>query len=162
MASEREILESMTRRALAGEGSHVTAEAVFTGLDWKLAGARIGGAAHTLFQLLNHITYWQEWAVKWLDGGKPRPPKHAAGGWPGGAGPANRREWERTAKRFNQALDALHRRSQEKDPLLKRGKMTRLEMLHLIAAHNSYHAGQVAFLRQMLAAWPPPSGGVTW
>jgi len=35
-------------------------------------------------------------------------------------------------------------------------------MLHAIGAHNSYHAGQVAFLRQLLGKWPPPSGGLTW
>jgi len=35
-------------------------------------------------------------------------------------------------------------------------------MLHTIATHNSYHAGQVALLRQLLRKWPPPSGGVTW
>jgi uncharacterized damage-inducible protein DinB len=40
--------------------------------------------------------------------------------------------------------------------------MTCLEMLHLIGSHTSYHVGQVALLRQMLGAWPPPSGGVTW
>jgi hypothetical protein len=35
-------------------------------------------------------------------------------------------------------------------------------MLQAIASHNSYHAGQVVALRQILAAWPPPSGGLTW
>jgi hypothetical protein len=39
---------------------------------------------------------------------------------------------------------------------------SRLEMLHTIAGHNSYHVGQVVLLRQLLAAWPPPSGGLTW
>jgi uncharacterized damage-inducible protein DinB len=46
--------------------------------------------------------------------------------------------------------------------LEKRAKSSPLQMLHAIAAHNSYHLGQVVVLRQMLGAWPPPSGGLTW
>lgn len=87
---------------------------------------------------------------------------HAAGGWPGKVSPASRREWEQTVRRFSDVLDALERRSRQADPLSKRGKWTRLEMLHIIGSHTSYHVGQVAFLRQLLGAWPPPSGGVTW
>jgi len=148
--------------ALAGKGAHVETATIFDGLDWKVAGARPAGAPHSLFQLLNHMTYWQEWVVRWLDGKKPRPPKHARGGWPDGVGPSTRREWSQALRRFQSALRALDRHSRGEDLLSKRGKMTRLEMLHLIASHNSYHAGQVAFLRQLLAVWPPPSGGVTW
>jgi uncharacterized damage-inducible protein DinB len=35
-------------------------------------------------------------------------------------------------------------------------------MILTIASHNSYHAGQVVFLRRMLGTWPPPSGGFSW
>jgi uncharacterized damage-inducible protein DinB len=31
-----------------------------------------------------------------------------------------------------------------------------------MAAHNSHHLGQVVLLRQILGAWPPPSGSYTW
>jgi hypothetical protein len=42
-----------------------------------------------------------------------------------------------------------------------RGDKTHVEMARVIGAHNSYHAGQAALLRQVLGAWPPPSGGLT-
>ena len=35
-------------------------------------------------------------------------------------------------------------------------------MLHTIASHNSYHLGQIVLVRQLLGAWPPPGGGLTW
>jgi len=76
--------------------------------------------------------------------------------------PASPQEWERTVRRFGDALEGLEKRSREADLLSKRGKTTRLEMLHVIGSHTSYHVGQVALLRQLLGAWPPPSGGVTW
>jgi hypothetical protein len=31
-----------------------------------------------------------------------------------------------------------------------------------MAAHNPHDLGQVVLLRQMLGAWPPPSGSYTW
>jgi uncharacterized damage-inducible protein DinB len=76
-------------------------------------------------------------------------------------GPASRKAWGQTLRRFRDVRRALDRRSIEKDLLARRGKTTRVEMLQIIGSHNSYHAGQVAVVRQMLGAWPPPSGGVT-
>ena len=160
--NERELICRALGHALSGQNSHVETGTIFQGLDWKLAGQRPDGVSHSLHQLANHMLYWQEWAVKWLDGKKPRVPKHAAGSWPGTVSPANRKEWERVVHRFCGALEVLEERSREADLLCKQGKLTRMEMLHLIASHNSYHAGQAAFLRQQLGAWPPPTGGVTW
>jgi len=162
MVNNHEVIHQAMSRALSGKDAHVETASILEGLNWKLAGARPEAAPHSLFELANHMIYWQEWVVKWLDGKRPRAPKHATGGWPGKASPANQKEWERTVKRFRNALALLDRRSRKADPLSKRGKMTRLEMLHIIGSHTSYHAGQVALLRQLLAAWPPPSGGVTW
>jgi uncharacterized damage-inducible protein DinB len=65
-------------------------------------------------------------------------------------------------KDFRSGLDSLEQRARKEDLVARRGKETRLGMLHTMASHNSYHGGQVVFLRQMLGAWPPPSGGVTW
>jgi len=162
MATDRTVLSRTTSGALSGKNSHVESTKVLAGLDWKLAGARPEGAPHSAFQLVNHMTYWQEWVVKWLDGKRPRPPRHAAGGWPGGVSPANRTEWSRAVRQFRSALADLNRRSRREDLLARRGTMTALEMLRIIGSHTSYHVGQVALLRQQLGAWPPPSGGVTW
>ncbi len=162
MKTKNEVLEDMAGRALSGKDAHVEVKNALEGLDWKIAGELPAGIPHSIFQLLNHIVYWQEWAVKWLDGKKPAIPKHAAGSWPGSTAPANSREWKQTVRRLEKALDALTRRCGEGDILSKRGGKSRIEMLQAIASHGSYHIGQVVQLRQMLGAWPPPSGGVTW
>jgi len=160
--SEGEIFNKTVRRALSGNNSHVETGTILEGLDWKLAGAKPEGIPHSLYQLTNHMTYWQEWALRWLDGENPPVPKRASGSWPGTAGPANRREWERAVRRFRRALAALDKHARNSDLFTKRGKFSRAEMLHIIASHNSYHAGQMALLRRLLGSWPPPSGGVTW
>lgn len=160
--SARNVVQQALARALTGKDAHAETASVLQGLDWRLAGVRPEDAPHSIFQLANHIVYWQEWTARWLDGKKPKPPRHAAGGWPGQEGPASRREWERTTRRFEKALRALQARAREADLLSRRGKWTPLEMLLVVGSHTSYHVGQIASLRQSLGAWPPPKGGVTW
>jgi uncharacterized damage-inducible protein DinB len=160
--SDRKTLEKMIGHSLSGKGAHVEAGNVFAGLDWKITGKRPEGVPHSLFQQLNHMTYWQDWAVRWLDGEKPPIPKQASGSWPGNSGPASAEEWKRAVQNFRKGLAALNRRSRGADLFTQPGKKSRLEMLQTIASHNSYHLGQAVTLRQMLGAWPPPSGGLTW
>lgn len=160
--SDSNVVQQALARALTGKDAHVETASVLQGLGWKLAGVRPDGAPHSIFQLVNHILYWQEWAANWLDGKKPRPPRHASGSWPGKEGPASRREWERTIQRFQQSPHALQTRAREADLLSRQGRWTPLEMLLVIGSHTSYHVGQITSLRQALGVWPPPSGGVTW
>jgi len=160
--ADPQVLVKIIRNALSGKGAHVGVASAFAGLDWKLAAARPERAAHSVFQLLRHMIYWQDWVVKWLDGQNPAVARHASAGWPTETGPANAKDWERTVRRFRAGLKELNRRIGGPDLLAKPGRKTRLEMLHAIASHNSYHAGQVVILRRMLGAWPPPSGGLTW
>ncbi len=148
--------------ALHGTGSHVDTGKIFSGLDWKHAGVRPAGAPHSVWEILGHMLYWQEWAVKWLGGAQPPVPKHAAGSWPGGASPASGKEWDQAVRRFLATLKVLDAGVRGADLMTKTRKQSRLEMLHLMASHNSYHAGQVVALRQILGAWPPPGGGLTW
>jgi uncharacterized damage-inducible protein DinB len=162
MSSDRKILEKIIGNALSGKGAHVATKNLFEGLNWKVAGRQPEGAPHTIFQLLNHMSYWQDWVVKWLDGEDPAIPKHASGGWPGGSIPASAKEWQQAVRSFRSGLQRLDRQSRQADLLAARGEHTRLGMLQAIASHSSYHAGQVVALRQMLGSWPPPSGGPTW
>ena len=162
MSGDRKILEKTVGNALSGKGAHAETKNLFAGLNWKAAGRRPEGAPHSIFQLLNHMAYWQEWVVKWLDGGDPPIPKHASGSWPGTSAPASAKEWQQAVRDFRSGLGKLGLQSRGADLLTKRGKHTRLGMLHAIASHNSYHLGQVVLLRQMLGAWPPPAGGLTW
>jgi len=152
---------AMARRALTGEDAHVETSTVFDGLDWTAGGVLAPGAPHTLFQLLNHMIYWQDWVLAWLDGESPATPDHASDGWPGSHAPSTPADWTHAVQHFRDGLRRLEAHTRARSTK-RRGRKTPLEMLATIAAHNSYHAGQVAFLRQMEGHWPPPSGGLTW
>lgn len=162
MAGHDELLAVALEASLSGKGAHAPSQDIFDGLDWKLAGVRPAGAPHSIYQLLNHVTYWQAWVAAWLNGKTPRVPKHASGSWPGGVAPAGKREWDRAVKDFRKGLAAIERAVGEGDLAAQRKGSSRMEMIRAIASHNSYHLGQAVVLRQMLRAWPPPSGGVTW
>ena len=159
---DRAVVRKALEHALSGEGAHSITREVFADLDWKLAGVRFAPAPHSVHELLHHMIFWQEWVLSWLDGRDPAIPKHASGSWPRRQAPADRREWTAAVGKFRRGLDALRRRARRADLLAGGEAKSRLEMLQTIASHNSYHAGQVVGLRQMLGAWPPRSGGLTW
>jgi uncharacterized damage-inducible protein DinB len=120
--------------ALSGRRAHVDGVRALEGLEWRLAGERPGGVPHSVFRTLRHLLYWQDLYLEWLGGGAPAWPEHDPEGWPGEEAPADAAEWETTA----------------------------LQAIQAIAAHNSYHLGQIVLIRRMLGAWPPPGGGDSW
>ena len=162
MPASPEVLRDALLRALSGKGAHVEAEKILHGLDWERAGARSEGSPHTASEIVNHLAFWQEHALAWLAGEKPPTPAHDAESWPGPERPADAAAWEAAAARFAAGLDRLRRHAAEDDLAARRGPKTVLYILLIVAAHNSYHLGQVVLLRQQLGAWPPPGGGFTW
>ncbi len=162
MKTDREVIDEALEDALAGEGAHVEAQRVFDGLDWRVAARVPEGAPHSVFQVLNHMIFWQDWAVRWLDGRRPPLPRHATGSWPGPPGPRNRADWTRQVDRFRRGLAGPQEQVRKADPFTTRNGRTRLGMLRTMASHTSYHVGQVVALRQIVGSWPPPSGGLTW
>jgi uncharacterized damage-inducible protein DinB len=156
------IANSIIDYALTGGTAHVATRTVFDGLDWNTAGARLDGSPHTLFQLLNHMIFWQDGVLEWLGGGSPAMPEHASDSWPGPEAPKSRAEWVRAVHRFRTGLTRLEQAARHAVAARKGPSKSPLEMLVGVAAHNSYHAGQAVVLRQILGKWPPPSGGLTW
>lgn len=157
-----EILSDIVGRALSGEGAHANAAHAFDGLDWKVAAMRPSGAPHSIYQLLAHISFWQNWVLQWLGGNDPGSPRHAAGSWLDNPEPGSGEEWKRAVRDFRAGRKQLEEQCHEVDLLGKIGGASRLRMLHTIASHNSYHIGQVVLMRQLLGKWPPRSGGLTW
>jgi uncharacterized damage-inducible protein DinB len=162
MAADGKALEKLARQALSGKGAHVETGEIFSGLGCHAAGSKPDGASHSAYQLLKHMVYWQAWVLAWLEGENPPVPRHASESWPAEDGPTSRRAWDASVREFRRGLAKLERACRGADLSSPRGKKSRLAMLHSIAAHNSYHAGQAVFLRQMIGKWPPPSGGLTW
>jgi uncharacterized damage-inducible protein DinB len=155
-------LREIVDQSLTGRGAHALTHEVLDGLAWKLAGRRVEGFPHSIFAIVGHLVFWQRFCLTWIDEDVPAAPEHAADSWPGASEPRDEREWNDLVKEFRDGVSALRDRVDSLDLLEARGGKTVLEIVQLIASHNSYHVGQIAQLRRALGSWPPPSGGATW
>ena len=162
MASDHDMVRRSLSRAMSGSEAHIQPARALEGLGWEEAGQRVTGIPQTIYQLVNHMIYWQRWTLEWLDGMDPPLPEHAPLGWPGGEGPKDEAEWERTVKELLDGLEELSRGCRENELFSVQGDWSALDMLNSIVSHNSYHLGQIVSIRRMLKTWPPPSGGDTW
>lgn len=154
----------MLHNGLQGTGAHAKVSHILEDLDWQLAGKRLTGSPHTIWQTLNHLIYWQDFCLQLLNEEEPSVPEHASDSWPGSEQPTDAAEWEDGVQNFlagTQKAMADASTDVELEVPFRPGK-SRAEILGMLIGHNSYHLGQIVLLRQMLGSWPPPSGGDTW
>jgi hypothetical protein len=158
---ETAVLETLLAGVL-GKGAHVLSDQMLDGLSWQDAGRPVAGSPYTILQNANHIIFWNGYAVAHLRGERPKPPEHAPDGWPGPAAPASDAEWQGFVRAYKASLEALAAQAKEGRLASLVVSRTRLDVIRAMLNHVSYHAGQIALLRRMLGAWPPPGGGDTW
>lgn len=161
---EDDYCRRMLLNGLCGNGSHVAPSSVLEGLDWAMTAERPNGAPHSIWQILNHLIYWQEFCLALLRDEKPAVPEHASDTWPDRNAPTSADEWNNAVKVFLEALRAAEQATEVelKGDISARLGRSRAEVMGMMIGHNSYHLGQIVLLRQMLESWPPPSGGDTW
>jgi uncharacterized damage-inducible protein DinB len=153
---------------LRGKGAHVDPLASIEDLPKELAERRIDGFPHSIVDLVFHMNYWMNYELKRIRGQKPHYPDHNAESFP--STPQNWDQLKRDlgwflsefAKLAQSPQEELRREVQSIHAGDKQQSNTVEALLWQMVAHNSYHTGQIAMLRQALNAWPPKSGGDTW
>jgi uncharacterized damage-inducible protein DinB len=125
------------------------------------------GSLHTIAEIVSHLAFWQDWFRGRCEGGADPMPATAALGWqaprPG--------SWLDVRQRFLDGLEAIVVLGEREDaarvlaPALEfpplAGYTVGDALVH-VSNHNTHHLGQVILLRQLMGAWPPPSGSWTW
>lgn len=129
------------------------------------AERRLPGADHSIAELVAHMAFWQEWFCRRCEGEAEPMPAPAARGWPAVA-PGS---WAAVHDRFVAGLAMVAAMSDRGDqavtPAIEFPPLARYTVRDAIvhvAQHNSHHLGQIVLLRQLMGAWPPPSGRWTW
>jgi uncharacterized damage-inducible protein DinB len=173
--------DTTLRELVYGKGAHVDPVACVEDISAELAAQTVPDYPHSIWQIVEHMSYWMDYDLSTI-GGENRPyPNKAIEGWPTHPSPAaesrtaNEQDeaWRATTRRFTDLLTRLTRLAESDSPELERKvqnvgspksprESTVHAMLWQIAAHNSYHAGQIALLRRQFGAWPPERGGDTW
>lgn len=164
MSEVVDILRATLLAGIEGQGAHTDASRMIDGLDWQLAGRRLPEAPYTIQQEANHIVYWNGYAAAAVRGENPTAPEHAVDGWPGPEAPASAADWDAFVGAYKASLAALAAEIGRADlsTMMPSGRRSRADVLRAMGNHVSYHVGQIALLRRMLGAWPPPGGGDTW
>ncbi|MFZ4451156.1 DinB family protein [Salibacterium aidingense] len=149
---------------LYGASAHVSPPDVFEGLSGKEAGLKTEEAPHTVWDILFHMTWWQDLLLQKLQNGSPAYPAHNSETFPVSSVPGSEKEWHDTLQRFKDGLREMEAETEKnlEDTGFDDGTATRGDFIIDIITHNSYHAAQAAQIRRMTGTWPPPSGGQTW
>ena len=146
-------------REHGGEPWHGTSarSASSTGIDHQQAAARPLAGAHTIWELVLHITAWKNEVRQRLDGAPAGEP--IEGDWPE---PPARRAPTRGARRSRRSRKRIAPSSPPspacRDPHCSSGPTIRgprerfrrhyFQLVHGILQHDVYHSGQIALLKK--------------
>jgi len=158
-------------QALIGESAHAAPSHILEALNDETARRLVKGAPHTIYEELWHMAFWQQISLDWVAGTETPYPASPGDGFPNETEAAE--SWHELCRRFFAGAGDAAAIAGD-DVQLKRTvrcpsrpghpvrHMTVQDQLLSVAAHNSYHFGRIVLLRQLLGAWPPPSGGFQW
>jgi len=137
------------------KGAHVTLHAAVKDFPAALRGVKPPGAPHTAWQLLEHMRMAQEDILDFSRNPAYVEKKFPDDYWPATEAPPSDDAWERSVQQFQSDLKEMQELlADTKHDLLAalpHGKgQTLLREALVLADHNSYHLGQLMFLRKML------------
>jgi len=126
---------------------------ILDGISAEQAGCRVHPNAHTIWELVAHMTFWETEVYRRLNGLPARSPAELNF-------PAMR---EKNAENWNSTLAEFRRSNAEFRQALSQLDVSRLDQttpggekstyveVHGVIQHSLYHAGQIALLRKFLA-----------
>jgi hypothetical protein len=143
---------------LQGGGAHTSFDAATAGIPVALRGRRPKGAAHSPWEIVEHMRLAQ-WDILEFS----RNAKHVSAPWPEGYWPATpapprAAAWQESLKAFRRDLKAMERlvanpRSRLFARIPHGDGQTLLREALLVADHNAYHLGELLVVRRLLGAW---------
>ena len=148
----------LLRRAYDGDAWYgASVRAALDGVDARMATTRHLPGAHTICEIVLHLTAWTREVTRRLRTGVARDPEE--GDWPAG-GVANDAEWAAIVAALDAANAALleaigeldegqlHQRIGDvRDRALGSG-VSRYVTLHGLIQHDAYHGGQISLLKR--------------
>lgn len=143
---------------LTGDSAHLNFDATVKDLPANLHDKKPNGAAHTPWEVLEHLRIAQWDLLQSIHNPKHVSPDFPSGYWPKSATPPESKAWDKSVSDFradlaafvelitNDATDVLAPLPQAEDQTIMRKVCT-------LADHNAYHLGELVTLRRVLGAW---------
>ncbi len=142
---------------LRGKGAHLSFDDAVAGFPTELRGIKPTGAPHTPWQLLEHLRIAQWDMLDFSRNPAYREMKWPDDYWPQTPAPPDAAAWDHSVQQFRHDLKAMEdlivRPEVDLTARIPHGQgQTILREALLVADHNSYHLGQLVFVRKMLEA----------
>jgi len=139
------------------KGAHVNLAEAVSDFPAAMRGIKPPGAPHTAWQLLEHIRLAQEDILDFSRNPQYKERTFPDDYWPAAEAPPSEEAWANSIQRFQEDLDEMQKLVAETKhnllAVIPHGTgQTLLREALLVADHNSYHLGQLMFLRKMLGA----------
>ena len=156
-SDQDQTLREQLLRAMRGDEAHIEFESVMKGFPFELAGVKPNGVPHSAWQLLEHLRIAQHDILEFSRNPAHKSPKWPEGYWPEASAPRDKHAWEASAAAFIDSAKELAKlvddHSLDLFAQIEGGDgQTLLREALVITAHNSYHIGQLEFLKKMLLA----------
>jgi uncharacterized damage-inducible protein DinB len=149
-------------KSLRGERGHIPIKNALLDIDMALAGKSREELPYSIYQLVKHMTYWQDFLLLAAQGDNPKLPNDVKESWPEEECPKSEEEWQQLIQYFLLGIEqacTIAQTVQLHKPLENWPSETPGGVLRNIASHNSYHLGEIVLIRRLFSAWPPPTGG---
>ena len=143
--------------AMRGHHAHIDFESPLEDFPPDIRGRKPPGAPHTAWQLLEHIRIALHDILEFSRNSKHKSPEWPEGYWPKTEAPANSKAWDTSVKAIQKDIAEFNRLVQDLqndlfEPFPYGSGQTLLREALLVANHNSYHLGQLMFLKKTLLA----------
>lgn len=150
-------LRSHLANVLRMKGAHINLEKALSGFPADKRGAKPHGAPHSAWQLLEHMRLAQQDILDFSRNPNYREKHFPDDYWPAAEAPPSDEAWDESIQQFDKDLEEMQAliADTSRDLLAKLPHGTGQTLLRealLVADHNSYHLGQLMFLRKMLEA----------
>jgi hypothetical protein len=154
-SKETKLLRDQLLHALRGDQSHLEFAGSLKDFPADLRGHKPAHAPHTAWQLLEHMRIAQWDILEFSRDPKHKSPKWPEGYWPATEVPPRPDAWELSVAAFEndakQMADLVKDESRDLFKTIEHGDgQTLLQEVLTLAAHNSYHLGQLVYLKKML------------
>ncbi len=151
-------LRELLRKLLDWEDAHISFDRAIDGIDPRQRGEVREGAAHSLWQLLEHLRRCQFDILDFCRNPKYKEPS-MKDYWPPTVAPPSEAAWRDGVASFQRDREDLKKLAMDTGiDLFARiphgSGQTYLRELILVADHNAYHIGQIVAARRALGDWP--------
>jgi hypothetical protein len=155
--NERSLKEHLLE-LLKSKDAHADFDSAVKDVPVSVRGKRPGGAAHSPWEVLEHMRITQWDILEFTRNAKHVSPEFPTGYWPKTQAPPDEESWSKSIDAFLADLKAMAELVEDESrdllaPIPHGDGKTILREGLLLGDHNAYHLAELVLLRRLLGVW---------